>query len=143
MSGPRSTTARAKSGDMETWKECAWAGCRKRFEPGRRSNQHQHADGPRHGGAIYCSHRCRQMAYRWRVEASQKTTTHGSVTRPPQHIESATEFLTKNEHARSPFYLPEGCTYSQWEPWPPSHWRRITDANDGRPSSDDLTTPNF
>ena len=25
---------------METWKECGWAACSKRFEPGRRNNQH-------------------------------------------------------------------------------------------------------
>ena len=74
---------------MDTWKECGWAKCRKRFEPRRRSNQYQR--GAQHGGAVYCSHRCRQMAYRQRVEASQKTTaarrtpsalTSASVTRP-------------------------------------------------------------
>jgi hypothetical protein len=40
---------------METWKECGWAACGKRFEPSKRSNQHRRTDGPRHGGAIYCS----------------------------------------------------------------------------------------
>jgi hypothetical protein len=56
---------------METWKECGWGKCGKRFEPARRGNQHHRTDGRRHEGAIYCSRACRQKAYLWRLEASR------------------------------------------------------------------------
>ena len=124
---------------METWKECGWAPCGKRFEPGRRNNQHLRASGRHHSGAVYCSRSCQQKAYRWRVEASRKavsgTTTHATVTRPFQNIENTERFSTKNEHSRSSFQLPDSYVPSNWEPsWQP-HWPS--------PSSDDLSIPEF
>jgi len=84
---------------METWKECGWAPCGKRFEPGRRNNQHLRASGRHHSGAVYCSRSCQQKAYRWRVEASRKavsgTITHATVTRPFRNIENTERFSTK------------------------------------------------
>jgi hypothetical protein len=64
-------------------KECALFGCGKQFEPGRRANRHGHADD-RHGGALYCSPRCRQRAYRLR---HSRTVT-------PRHLERAAERVT-------------------------------------------------
>ena len=91
---------------METWKQCGWAPCGKRFEPSRRSNRHQRATASRHDDAIYCSRACRQKAYRWRSRAvtrtSIKATTRRAVTRPSEHIENTKVFLTKIDHARPP-----------------------------------------
>ena len=84
---------------METWKQCGWAPCGKRFEPSRRSNRHQRATASRHDDAIYCSRACRQKAYRWRSRAVTRTpikaTTRRAVTRPFQHIENIGRFSTK------------------------------------------------
>jgi hypothetical protein len=59
---------------MDTWKECAWFQCRKRFEPGRRINQHRRAGGEHHKGALYCSRACQQKAYRLRRGAPATVT---------------------------------------------------------------------
>ena len=104
---------------MDTWKECAWFKCRKRFEPSRRSNQFRRAGGAHHDGALYCSRSCQQKAYRLRrdtasatvtqetaavraeaLNAEKGTTTQATVTRPEQHIENINVFSTKNGHAR-------------------------------------------
>jgi hypothetical protein len=89
---------------METWKECGWAQCRKRFVPTRRSNQHHRANGAHHEGAVYCSRSCQQKAYRWRLQPSRKdregTRTQATVTRPEHHIENTCEIRTKNGHPR-------------------------------------------
>jgi hypothetical protein len=60
---------------MDSWRECAWFKCRKRFEPGRRANQHHHANADTHDGALYCSNPCRQKAYRLRRRARSATVT--------------------------------------------------------------------
>jgi hypothetical protein len=130
---------------MDTWIECGWTSCRKRFEPGRRGNQHRRADGPQHRGAVYCSRACQQKAYRWRLEASQKTcpgtTPQATVTRGSEHIENLEVFSTKNEHPRPSIPLQDGYVRSRWEPWPPSIWGPIVD----RPLEphDDLSIPAF
>ena len=136
---PGKGSGRAGTAMMETWKECGWAPCGKRFEPGRRNNQHLRASGRHHSGAVYCSRSCQQKAYRWRVEASRKavsgTITHATVTRPFQNIENAERFSTKNDHARPAFSLSAGYVYSDWQPsWQP-HWPS--------PCSDDLSIPDF
>ena len=91
---------------METWKECGWAGCGKRFEPSRRRNRFQRATDSRHGDAIYCSPACKQKAYRWRsravTESPKSTNTLRAVTRPLEHIGNTCEFRTKNAHPRPP-----------------------------------------
>ena len=133
------SSGRAGTAMMETWKECGWAPCGKRFEPSRRSNRHQRATASRHDDAIYCSRACRQKAYRWRSRAVTRTavkaTARRAVTRPFQHIENIERFSTKNEHPRSSFQLPDGYVLANWEPsWQP-HWPS--------PSSDDLSIPEF
>jgi hypothetical protein len=167
MSDLSGTTSADKAG----WKECGWAGCRKRFKPSRRSNQHQHPRGQQHDAAVFCSNACRQKAYRWRLQASRYgcsgTTTHATVTRPEQHIENADKFSTKNGHARAAFQLPDGYVYSKWEPWPPAKWQpligpgdapvnilggykfpdapkiELTDFRDSHGIPDDLSIPEF
>jgi hypothetical protein len=100
-----------KGHELETWKECGWGKCGKRFEPARRGNQHRRADGKPHKGAIYCSGSCKQKAYLWRLQASQKTsgtvtkpgphtTVPATVTRPLQNIENIEEFRMKIDHPR-------------------------------------------
>jgi hypothetical protein len=100
---------------MDTWIECAWFQCRKRFEPGRRANQHRHAGGEHHQGALYCSRACQQKAYRLRrnggsatvtralVDASKTTegtNTHATVT-PAKRTERFQGVVSvKNGHAR-------------------------------------------
>jgi hypothetical protein len=97
---------------MDSWIECAWFQCRKRFEPNRRSNQFRHAGGSHHAGALYCSRSCQQKAYRQRhatvtpddgasvTKTPEGNTPHATVTRPEQHTENIAEFSTKNGHAR-------------------------------------------
>jgi hypothetical protein len=89
---------------MDTWKECAWFKCRKRFEPSKRSNRFCRADGPSHEGARFCSPACRQKAYRLRskpvTKSPEGTTPLRTVTRPQQRTETKQEFSTKNGHAR-------------------------------------------
>jgi hypothetical protein len=115
---------------METWIECAWFKCRKRFEPGRRANQFYRADGRHHGGALYCCNAHRQMAYRFRrdndsasvTKSPAVTTTHATVTRTSGVIENIAEIQTKNGHARRTYVLPDGYVFSDWRPsWQP-HW---------------------
>src|SRR5262249_5318059 len=129
---------------METWKECGWAQCRKRFEPTRRSNRYQRQTNARHHDAIYCSRACRQKAYRWRSRVVTQllpgTDVRRAVTRPFHHIENIEVFRTKNEHPRPSFSLSDSYVYSDWQPWPPStrctgnsvlsvtaYWRPIVD----------------
>jgi hypothetical protein len=100
---------------VETWKECGWGNCGKRFEPAQRANQYRRGGGRRHGGAVYCSRACQQKAYLWRLQASQKpvVTVPGvivaaTVTSPLQHIESIEELTAKIEHRRP-------ATGSRWK----------------------------
>ena len=67
---------------METWKECGWAKCSKRFEPGRRSNKYQYPDGKPHKGAVYCSNRCKQKAYRSRLQTPSSVPNEMPRSRP-------------------------------------------------------------
>jgi hypothetical protein len=72
---------------METWRECGWGKCGKRFEPARYNNQHRGPDSKhrRHKAAVFCSNRCRQAAYRWRsasVTSSSGITPQATVTGP-------------------------------------------------------------
>jgi hypothetical protein len=93
---------------LDTWKECAWLKCRKRFEPSRRSNQFRRAGGAHHDGALYCSRSCQQKAYRLRRDTASATVTQigkcttpqATVTHPEQHIENIDVFSTKTGHAR-------------------------------------------
>lgn len=91
---------------METWIECAWFQCRKRFEPSKRSNRFCRADGPHHEGRAYCSRSCQQKSYRLR--RNSRTVTPGgtdtlrTVTRPSEHVDDKREFSTKNGHPRPP-----------------------------------------
>jgi hypothetical protein len=91
---------------MDTWKECAWFQCRKRFEPSKRSNRFYRADGPHHEGRTYCSRSCQQKAYRLRRNSRtvtpEGTDTLRTVTRPSERIENKREFSTKNGHSRPP-----------------------------------------
>ena len=90
---------------MDTWKECAWFKCRKRFEPSKRSNRFYRADGPHHEGRLYCSRSCQQRAYRLRNSRTvtpEGTDTLRTVTPPKQPIEITSEFGAKNGHTRSP-----------------------------------------
>jgi hypothetical protein len=112
---------------METWKECGWGKCGKRFEPAKYNNQHRGPDSKhkRHKGAIYCSRGCQQKAYRWRLEASQKTVqasrkpaphtdVPATVTRPLEPIENIEVFWTKIDHPRPYFeagWKREGGSY--------------------------------
>jgi hypothetical protein len=132
----------------DTWKECGWAPCRKRFEPRRRSNQYRHAGGAQHGGAVYCSRGCQQKAYRWRLQASQNsapcTTTQATVTRGSEPIENIVRFSTKNEHARPVISLLDGYARSDWKPcWPghPSGWQPVIDL--AATPGDGLDIPGF
>jgi hypothetical protein len=120
---------------MDTWKECGWAQCRKRFEPSRRSNQHRHAGGNHHEGAVYCSRSCQQKAYRWRVQASRKavsgTTTHATVTplKNAQCFQGPAK--AKNAHARPLFATADGeiIPDSKWPKMYRVKWRdgRLSD----------------
>jgi hypothetical protein len=65
---------------MDSWIECAWFGCRKRFEPARRSNQFRNPDNDPHEGALYCSRACQQKAYRHRRRGSAIVTREGAAT---------------------------------------------------------------
>ena len=101
---------------MDTWKECAWFKCSKRFEPSRRSNQFQCADGLHHEGALYCSRSCQQKAYRLRRDTERATVTqneaetvtkcpegttpHATVTRPKMNQSFQGVKRAKNGHAR-------------------------------------------
>jgi len=99
---------------MDTWKECAWFKCSKRFEPGRRTNQHRRAGGDHHQGALYCSRACQQKAYRLRRGAtvtpapvdSAKTTkgtnAHATVTLKKRNKPFQGVKAVKNGHARPP-----------------------------------------
>jgi hypothetical protein len=106
---------------VETWKECGWGKCGKRFEPAQRANQHRRGGGRRHSGAVYCSRACRQKAYLWRLRASQKSSLQASqkpvvtvprvivaatVTRPLEPIENIEVFWTKMDHPRLAFGSP-------------------------------------
>jgi len=101
---------------MMQWIECAWFKCRKRFEPGRRSNQSHRAGGAHHEGARYCSRSCQQKAYRLRRDsgsatvtpAPEGTTTHATVTRTFQHVENIAGIRTKNGHPRPAYALYRG-----------------------------------
>jgi len=100
---------------VDTWKECAWFKCHKRFEPGRRANQHRNAGGRQHDGALYCSRSCQQKAYRLRARATvtreapkgapkqrEGTTPHATVT-PQKRIKQFQGVRgLKNGHARTP-----------------------------------------
>jgi hypothetical protein len=112
--------------EFATWRECAWFKCRKRFEPGKYTNQHRRGGGRHHRGALYCSRSCQQKAYRLRRDTAAteggatvttdsgatvtktqvvtvaRTATQGTVTRPEQRIENIEVFSTKNDHARPP-----------------------------------------
>jgi hypothetical protein len=89
---------------MDTWIECAWFKCRKRFEPSKRSNRFYRADGPSHEGAVYCSPACKQKAYRLRsrtvTKSPEGTDILRTVTRPKDAAETKQEFSTKNGHPR-------------------------------------------
>jgi hypothetical protein len=65
---------------MQSWLECGWFSCAKRFEPGRRANRFGRADGRRHEGALYCSPACRQAVYRFRRDGGSRTVTNDSRT---------------------------------------------------------------
>jgi hypothetical protein len=120
---------------MDTWTECAWFNCRKRFEPSRRSNQFHHAGGIHHAGALYCSPGCKQKAYRFRRDTAdatvtktpERTTTQATVTRPAQHIEYIGGFSAKNDHPRLTFQLPAGYVYPDWQSCLPSDWQSLPD----------------
>ena len=98
---------------MDTWKECAEFTCRKRFEPGRRTNQFRRS-GQLHEGSTFCSAKCRQKAYRRRIAIGPDKRPQGAlryqpativpatVTAPSVHIENTTEFRAKKGHARPP-----------------------------------------
>jgi hypothetical protein len=116
-------------------RKCGWAKCPNRFEPARRSNQHQRAGGDHHEGAVYCSRSCQQKAYRWRVQASRKavsgTTTHATVT-PPKNAQCFQgPARAKNAHARPPFATPDGeiIADSKWPKMYRVKWRdgRLSD----------------
>jgi hypothetical protein len=132
---------------MDTWIECAWFQCRKRFEPNRYTNQFYRADGRYHEGRKYCSRSCQQKAYRLRkdsVTIAEGITTQGTVTRPKDIIETKQEFFTKIDHARPQIQLSEGYVYSDWQPWPPSKWQPIGKIPlPSAGSDDDLTIPDF
>ncbi len=72
---------------MDTWIECAWFKCRKRFEPGRRASQHYRCGGRHHKGALYCSRACQQKAYRFRRDTAASdgaaTVTQETGTKGP------------------------------------------------------------
>jgi hypothetical protein len=70
---------------MDTWKECAWFKCSKRFEPGRHANQHRNAGGRQHDGALYCSRSCQQKAYRLRRDAALNQTTRAAMAELDAH----------------------------------------------------------
>jgi hypothetical protein len=135
---------------METWIECAWFQCRKRFEPSKYSNQYYRADARRHQDALYCSGSCKQKAYRLRrklgdiapvTQKPEGITVRAPVTRPEHHTENKQEFRAKIDHARRSFELPEGYVYSDWKPWPESKWRPI--GTTPAIIADDLTIPDF
>jgi hypothetical protein len=90
---------------MDSWIECAWFQCRKRFEPGRAQNQFHRAGNKAHKGARYCCRSCQQKAYRLRratvTQAPECSITHATVTRTLQQTENIDEIRTKNAHARS------------------------------------------
>jgi hypothetical protein len=77
-----------------------------------RSNQHRRADGSAHDGAIFCSPKCRQAAYRWRsgsvTKSSGGATTQATVTRPDDRTENIEEIRTKNGHPRLSYALYRG-----------------------------------
>ena len=72
--------------------------CDKRFERGRRQNQHHRANAGFHHAGRYCSNRCRVAAHRTRSRAPQAlqgTYTHASGTGPMQRVDTKREFSTK------------------------------------------------
>ena len=130
---------------MDTWTECAWFKCRKRFEPNRYANQYYRADGRHHEGRRYCSRSCQQKAYRLRrdkCDDCKDTITQGTVTRPQHRTENIEVAPTKNDHARRSFVLPVGYAYSDWQPWPPSRWQPIG-STPRAADTDDLSIPDF
>jgi hypothetical protein len=121
---------------MDTWKGCAWFQCNKRFEPARHANQHRHAGGQLHDGALYCSRACQQKAYRLRRDGGSATVTpspveaaktpagtevHATVT--PTKISKPFHKVTvpKNGHARQPLSTRAGKILpdAKW----PGMWR--------------------
>jgi hypothetical protein len=93
---------------METWKECAWAGCRKRFEPGRQANSR----------TTYCSPTCRKRAHR----ARHMIVTNGIAGPSVQDDRDTAPAPPSARPGRASFVLPESYVLSDWAPsWQP-HW---------------------
>ena len=124
---------------METWKDCAWAGCRKRFEPGRQANTR----------TTYCSPTCRQRAHRARhmivTESIAGTSLQDDRYTAPagQDDRYSAPAATTTPQNRTPFVLPAGYVYSDWTPWPPLRWRPIIDEPVPPSADDDLSIPDF
>ena len=114
---------------METWKECAWAGCRKRFEPGRQANTR----------TTYCSPTCRKRAHR----ARHMIVTKGVAATSVQDDRDTASAPIPLPQGRAPFVLPKGYVLSDWTPWPPSRWRPIIDEPVKLSADDDLAFPIF
>ena len=95
---------------MDAWIECAWFKCRKRFEPGRRSN------GAHHTGALYCSRSCQQKAYRHRqsgVTVADAPGAGATVTLAPAPAPQPLAAPSAS-NARPTIHLPEGAVLSDW-----------------------------
>ena len=109
---------------METWKECGWGKCGKRFEPERANRT-----------TAFCSNRCRQAAYRWRsatvTKAVPLATPQATVTRAPARLRTAPRHHPWGLQ-RSQISIPLGAVVSRWEPCSPQS-----------PIMDDLSIPAF